>query len=146
MDFNSLLGQIEASRPDLTDSLSLIRQFQKQKKDDSDNDDTDTDTDTDSARVSELEAILGKHRNINRKLLQKYQQLEDNYQSLIEHLDQLAEAVGACPQCWGEDVNCNYCKGRGKPGYFPPVQQYFDLYIKPVIIKLKNNNSKSVNN
>lgn len=144
MDFNSLLGQIEASRPDLTDSLSLIRQFQKQKKDDSDNDGTDTDTD--SARVKELEAILGKQRNINRNLLQKYQQLEDNYQALIEHLDQLAEAVGACPQCWGEDVNCNYCKGRGKPGHFPPGQQYFDLYIKPVIIKLKNNKSKSINN
>jgi hypothetical protein len=136
MNFETLLGKIEAQRPDLADSISLIRQFQKEKKD------TDTpNTDTEAGNTEELRTIIEKQRKINKSLLQQYQQLEDNYKLLVTQLDQLAEAIGACPQCWGEDINCNYCRGRGKPGYFQPNQEYFDLYIKPVILKLKTSKS-----
>ncbi len=131
MDFDTLLGQIEASRPDLTESFSLIRQFQKQKKE-NENDITEPEN-----KTEELKAILIRQKNVNKNLFGQYQQLENNYQSLIEHLDQLAEAIGACPHCWGEDTGCNYCRGRGKPGYFQPSPEYFEYYIKPAILKLK---------
>jgi hypothetical protein len=132
MDFETLLGRIEAQRPDLSDSISLIRQFQKEKRD---HDTPETGT------TEALRAVLEKQRKINRSLLQQYQRLEDQYKLLVTQLDQMAEAVGACPQCWGEDLHCNYCRGRGKPGYFQPNETYFDLYIKPIILKLKNSTS-----
>src|SRR5690348_15554676 len=122
MDFETLLGKIESSRPDLADSLSLIRQFNQERKD------TQVVTSEDTGRVEELRTLLEKQKRINKVLMHQYYKLEDNYKALIAHLDQLAEAVGACPQCWGEDLTCTYCGGRGKPGYFQPNQQYFDTY------------------
>jgi hypothetical protein len=135
MDFDTLLGQIEASRPDLSESFALIRQFQKQKKENADAEEVDTD------KMNELSALVEKQKRINKNLFQQYDELKNNYQLLIQQLDTMAEAVGACPQCWGEDVTCNYCKGRGKPGNFQPNQQAFDYYIKPVILKLKTSKS-----
>lgn len=138
MDFDALLGQIETSRPDLADSLSLIRQFQHEKK--GNNSDTD-----DNDKVQELVTLIEKQKRINVNLLQQFNRLENNYKILIRQSDQFAEAVGACPECWGEDINCNYCRGRGKPGHLDPNQEYFDVYIKPVIIRLKNNKSQTLN-
>ena len=142
MNFDTLLGQLEATRPDLSDSLALIRQFQKTKKEN--NEDAANDDEVD--RSLELETLFEKQKNINKNLLQNYEQLKQNYQSLLGQLDDIAEAIGACPHCWGEESNCNYCRGRGKPGYFQPDQAQFDMYIKPVILKLKNNKSQSLNN
>ena len=66
MDFDALLGQLEASRPDLTDSLALIRQFHNQNKDNT------SDTDSETNRAEELTALLSKQKNINKNLLQNY--------------------------------------------------------------------------
>lgn len=142
MDYETLLSQLEASRPDLSDSLSLIRQYQKQKQE----------TESQEAEESEkdsretLKAIIGKQISINRNLFHQYQQMEDNCQALVAHLNQLAEALGACTECWGEDTYCDYCGGRGRPGYFRPDQHYFEQYIKPVISKLKTTKQVSNNN
>jgi hypothetical protein len=134
MDFNTLLGQLETSRPDLSESLALVRQLQKNRNDNSnDNDGQDND-----GHASQLELLLEKQQNINRKLLRHFEQLKQNYQSLIGQLDVLAEALGACPHCWGEDTSCHYCRGKGVPGYFPPDQAQFDFFIKPVIQKFKS--------
>ena len=140
MDFDTLLGQIEASRPDLSDSLSMIRQFQKQKQENSDV------VDVEKEATDELRSVIAKQRNINKNLFRQYQQLEENYQALMAHLDQLAEALGACPECWGEDIHCGHCAGRGKPGYYRPDQHYFEHYVKPVINKFKTTNQISNNN
>jgi hypothetical protein len=137
MDFNTLLGQLETQRPDLADSLALIRQFQTEKKPKED------DTVVELEREDKLSALLEKQKDINKGLLHQFRKLERNYQLMIDQLDQFAEAIGACPQCWGEDVQCNYCRGRGKPGFFQPNPEYFDIYIKPVLNKLKTINHNS---
>ena len=142
MNFDTLLGQLETTRPDLSDSLALIRQFQKTKNENN----NDADSDDEVNRSRGLETLFEKQKNINKNLLQNYEQLKQNYQSLLNQLDDIAEAIGACPHCWGEEPNCNYCRGRGIPGYFQPDQAQFDTYIKPVIQKLKNNKSQSLNN
>jgi hypothetical protein len=137
MDFNTLLGQLETQRPDLADSLALIRQFQNEKKQKED------DTVVDLEREDRLSALLEKQKDINKGLLHQFRKLERNYQLMIDQMDQFAEAIGACPQCWGEEVQCNYCRGRGKPGFFQPNAEYFDQYIKPVLNKLKQINHNS---
>ena len=135
MNFDTLLEKIETSRPDLSESFSLIRQFQKEKNGGNNNIEY---AEIETSKVQQLEMLLEKQHTINKSLLQHYNQLEKNYQLLIKQLDEVAEAMGACPHCWGEDSTCNYCRGRGVPGYFQPSQGYFDTYIKPVIFKLKN--------
>ncbi len=142
MDFDTLLVQMEANRPDLADSFALMRQFQKDKTENNNKVDSYDEAD----RLRELETLFEKQKNINKNLLQNYDQLKQNYQSLLRQLDDVAEAIGACPHCWGEEPDCNYCRGRGKPGYFQPDQAQFDIYIKPVILKLTNNKSQSLNN
>jgi hypothetical protein len=134
MDFNALLEQLQTQRPDLADSLALIRQFQNEKKDREDDN-----TVMDMGREEKLTALLEKQKDINKGLLYQFRKLERNYQLMIDQMDQFAAAVGACPECWGEDPLCSYCSGRGKPGYFQPNATYFNRYIKPVLSKLKNN-------
>ena len=134
MDFNTLLGQLQVQRPDLAESLNLLRQFQNEKKEKETNDVV-----IDIGREEKLSSLLEKQKQINKGLLQQFRKLENNYQLLLDQLDQFAEATGACPQCWGEDIQCNYCRGKGKPGYFPPNMQYYNQYIKPVVNKRKTN-------
>ena len=143
MDFDTLLGQMETQRPDLSDSLSLLRQFHKTKQNAANNEDVNVQTETE--HIMELQTLLEKQRSINRNLIKQYERLKDNYELLIGQMDEIANATGACPHCWGEESTCNYCRGRGKPGSFFPDQQNFDIYIKPVILKLKNNKS-TINN
>lgn len=134
MDFNALLSQVEMSRPDLADSLSMLREFQKNNS----NNETSV-IDITPNETDELSKLLDKQKKINKNLFDKYQQLETNYGLLVEQMDQFAEAIGACPECWGEERQCNHCRGRGKPGYFHPKQEYFDMYIKPVIFRINRN-------
>jgi hypothetical protein len=133
MDFDTLLEKMEANRPDLADSFALMRQFQKAKEDDNGNEEPVTQP----GRFAELERQFEKQKRINSNLFKQYEKLETNYRLLIMQLDEMAEATGACPHCWGEADNCTYCRGKGRPGYFQPKEEYFDIYIKPVINKLK---------
>jgi hypothetical protein len=54
----------------------------------------------------------------------------------MEHLDQrnafVAGALGAC-ECWGMNVSCEKCEGRGKPGAFEPVPEAFKTLVVPLL-------------
>jgi hypothetical protein len=143
MDFNTLLGQLQTQRPDLADSLNLLRQFQNEKKE---KEREDSDVVIDIGREEKLTALLEKQKHINKGLLHQFRKLEHNYQLLLDQMDQFAEAIGACPQCWGENIQCPYCRGKGRPGYFPPNPDYYNLYIKPVVNKRKATNSNNATN
>jgi hypothetical protein len=45
----------------------------------------------------------------------------------------LADALGACPRCWGEDVRCVRCQGRGRPGGRQPDRLLFTEIIEPAV-------------
>ncbi len=137
MDFDTLLTQMAAQRPELSDSLTMMREFQKKQS--ANKEDSDVDVHTDAEHIKELEALIEKQKNINRNLLKQFEHIKDNYEMLLGQVDEMASATGACPECWGEDGACKYCRGRGKPGYYLPDQQLFDTYIRPVIQKLKEN-------
>lgn len=52
---------------------------------------------------------------------------------LRERNDLLAAALGACCLCWGHDLSCRSCRGRGGPGFCIPDQELFEEYVVPAI-------------
>jgi hypothetical protein len=52
---------------------------------------------------------------------------------LRERNDLFAAAVGACCLCWGQDLNCRSCRGRGGPGFCIPDEELFEDYVVPAI-------------
>jgi hypothetical protein len=137
MDFDTLLTQMASQRPELKDSLTMMREFQKKQSEEKN--DPAVDGRTDAEHIKELEALIEQQKNVNRNLLKQFEHIKDNYGMLLGQIDEMANATGACPECWGEDGSCKYCRGRGKPGYYLPDPQLFEVYIKPVIQKLKEN-------
>lgn len=57
--------------------------------------------------------------------------------TLLAHSDFLASAVGACPDCWGEDAECPQCGGCGGPGAFVPQRVSFDEIVRPVLDQIR---------
>jgi len=47
----------------------------------------------------------------------------------------LAEALGSCPACWGEDQKCANCAGNGSPGWRTINRRLFNIYILPALEK-----------
>jgi chorismate mutase len=131
MDFEKLMEQLLKQRPDLGEAIGLIRQVQNEKREKAEQEEA-----LELDRVEKLTALLDKQKNINKELLHQFRKLEKNYRQLLGHMDEFAEAVGACPHCWGEEPECNYCHGRGTSGYFQPNPEYFNVYIQPLMKKI----------
>lgn len=64
------------------------------------------------------------------------QRLQHENQLLIDHVEMLACALGACPNCWGNIPDCEDCGGIGKPGAFNPDRACFDRFVLPVIARV----------
>ncbi|MCI0394336.1 MAG: hypothetical protein L0332_07030 [Chloroflexi bacterium] len=75
-----------------------------------------------------------------RQLRQQMKALMLELQELRERNDSLAAALGACYLCWGEDPECSYCAGRGRPGYAAPDKALFMAWVAPAGRALKNQN------
>lgn len=79
----------------------------------------------DLARAERLELVRTARAQI--------EALAAEVDALRSRVDRLAAAVGACPECWGEDAGCRWCRGRGRPGFIPPDPQEFALIVVPAI-------------
>lgn len=70
-------------------------------------------------------------------VLEENERLAHENDQLLDRVEVLAAALGACPICWGEDDSCSECRGKGRPGYFRPDREAFAEYVLPVVKKLK---------
>ena len=52
-------------------------------------------------------------------------------ETLRERMRSLADALGACPRCFGEDQLCPVCHGRGRPGGRQPDAALFTELVEP---------------
>ena len=59
--------------------------------------------------------------------------LYDEVEELRARAVLLADATGACPRCWGEDVSCSRCRGRGRPGGRSPNPSLFESFVVPAV-------------
>lgn len=71
------------------------------------------------------------------ELRERIQTLTGETQTLSSRLGQLAEALGACGLCWGEDRDCRACRGRGRPGYALPNESLFEELVLPAVRVLR---------
>jgi len=72
------------------------------------------------------------------------QELEDTVNRVYAELemlrarnDALAAALGACYLCFGDDVLCKECGGRGVPGSLAPKPAAFRKYVLPAFRRAK---------
>lgn len=65
-----------------------------------------------------------------------FRRLEQENQLLVDHVEMLACALGACPNCWGNIEDCEDCGGIGRPGAFAPDRRTFDQFVLPVIVRV----------
>jgi hypothetical protein len=54
------------------------------------------------------------------------------YNELVHRNSMVAAALGACV-CWGDRPNCPLCNGVGSPGWLPPDENLFGIYVRPVV-------------
>ena len=54
-------------------------------------------------------------------------------------LTEIARALGACPDCWGERIGCPRCGGIGRPGSDEPGGDAFDWYVRPLLDRIAAN-------
>lgn len=107
--------------------------------------------DSRAAQIAQLLSAMNNETNSTEKIARQYKSTLENFRSilseikrenmrlrevnngLLAHSELLAGAVGACPECWGEDPDCEFCEGDGGPGSFLPEQDSFDEFVKPVL-------------
>lgn len=80
-----------------------------------------------------------------KRVLGRYKQLKQEHMVLMERNDALASALGACPYCWGEDVGCEMCDGKGVPGAYVPDTGAFVEYVLPAVRKVRSLREKERN-
>ena len=94
--------------------------------------------------------LIRRLRIQNKKLLEQVallrEQIKDskaNRNQMMLRLDylmklntSLAEALGSCSNCWGENPACTICRGEGYPGWQKINKRLFNLYVLPTIEKL----------
>jgi hypothetical protein len=99
---------------------------------------TPLETDTlDPETVGELDADLPGESAELAELQERIVVLTNETQILSHRLGLLAEALGACGLCWGEDRECRACRGRGRPGYALPNDHLFEELVLPAVRVLR---------
>jgi len=89
---------------------------------------------------SPAEETSTKKKSILRKfnaIISQNAELRYDNELLVEKLDIVAAALGACIYCWGENEVCPTCQGGGKPGRFKPDREAFVEYVVPVVRKIR---------
>jgi hypothetical protein len=64
---------------------------------------------------------------------------------LRDRNDVFAAAVGACCLCWGENLECRSCRGRGGAGFCIPDESLFKEFVLPAIQTLRAQRTKITN-
>ncbi|MEO6613372.1 MAG: hypothetical protein ABIT05_14890 [Chitinophagaceae bacterium] len=94
--------------------------------------------------------IIRRLRIQNKKLMEQVTLLRDQLKhnssdknqvmhklkDLMKLNNSLAEALGSCNSCWGEDTECTVCLGHGSPGWKTINKRMFNLYILPSLERL----------
>jgi hypothetical protein len=80
-----------------------------------------------------------------KRVIGRYKQLKHENVILMERNEILASAIGACPECWGEDGGCELCNGKGVPGAYVPDTDAFVEYVLPAVRKVRSLRGKERN-
>jgi hypothetical protein len=68
-----------------------------------------------------------------RQLKRRLFAIQSELRRLREQNDRLAAALGACRDCWGANIDCASCGGKGQSGSSPPNRRLFREWIVPAV-------------
>ncbi|WP_037499892.1 hypothetical protein [Sphingomonas jaspsi] len=83
------------------------------------------------------EEMAAQHREIVDELGDLSERLLEENRAHCRRLERLAAALGACPNCFGEDLLCDQCDGRGRPGSDLPDPAEFNQFVSPALDRVK---------
>ena len=83
--------------------------------------------------VDELTDRLDASVRDARRLSAQLERAEHELQRLRDRTGRLADALGACNSCWGEDAGCPECQGHGTPGSSLPDERLFAEVVMPAV-------------
>jgi hypothetical protein len=83
------------------------------------------------------EPVMQQSPRAGAHLHARVQQLQAELERLQEVNDTVAEALGACHLCWGDDPACEICQGDGAPGCFVPPRDLFQRFVVPALGRMK---------
>ena len=82
-----------------------------------------------------LEQVASLREQLKNSRIDRSQAMEkQNY--LMKLNTSLADALGSCNSCWGEDPQCTICSGEGYPGWRKINKRLFNLYVLPSLEKI----------
>jgi hypothetical protein len=87
--------------------------------------------------VEELEEPVDASREALYELREHAKAMQAELDRLRERSDTMAAAVGACPLCWGQSLECRGCRGRGGPGFCIPDESLFEEFVLPAVRTLR---------
>jgi hypothetical protein len=71
----------------------------------------------------------GRAQRIRDRILEMREELAELHQRNAD----LADALGACPSCWGKSRSCGECSGNGAPGWRAQDKTLFEELIAPAL-------------
>lgn len=77
------------------------------------------------------------HRLRDEKLKNLTRRMYAELQMLRTRNGMLAEALGACSQCWGDDRECDYCGGEGRIGSYLISARVFEQVVGPALEQIR---------
>lgn len=83
--------------------------------------------------VDELTDRLDVSVGESRRLSAQLERANSELRRLRHRAQRLADALGACSACWGEDSACPECQGCGRPGRSMPVEALFERIVMPAV-------------
>jgi hypothetical protein len=86
-----------------------------------------------AAAVDPLEDLNEPTETQDPEVADVLRRLYAEVESLRARTATLADALGACKTCWGEDASCPACRGRGRAGGRSPEPNLFESTIAPAI-------------
>ena len=100
---------------------------------------TPTPAEEEEAAAAAMEA---RSRELN-ELREKMNMMLTELELLRQRNDTLAAAVGACCLCWGQNIDCRSCRGRGGPGFCIPDESLFEEFVLPAVRTLRAQKAKN---
>lgn len=119
-----MLGQQFSENPQMQALLTMMQQNNAAQE---------NQREAEQSEVERYKILLKKAIAKIDRLTQRIADLEADLESAGHFEEDIAVALGACPLCWGEEVQCRSCRGRGKPGYFPHEPELFAYFIQPAL-------------
>ncbi len=86
--------------------------------------------------------VIERRRTLVARLRSHLESLTNRIATLEARDVELAQALGACPTCWGEEANCAVCRGAGRVGWRLPDQPLFETLIQPAVRRLMPQRSR----